>query len=112
MVKKGKNFTILGDSIIGGIKQNEMNKYSKGNIHLKTFRGATCKDMLSYVQTTLDRAKSDGIVIHVGTNDVSTKRKRPSDIADSILSVGKKCWDTGIRNVAISSLVCRKSPRL
>ena len=47
--------------------------------------------MLSYVQTTLDRAKSDGIVIHVGTNDVSTKRKRPSDIADSILSVGKKC---------------------
>ena len=49
MVKKGKNFTILGDSIIGGIKQNEMNKYSKGNIHQKTFRGATCKDMLSYV---------------------------------------------------------------
>ena len=38
MVKKGKNFTILGDSIIGGIKQNEMNKHSKGNIHQKTFR--------------------------------------------------------------------------
>ena len=38
MVKKGKNFTILGDSIIGGIKRNEMNKHSKGNIHQKTFR--------------------------------------------------------------------------
>ena len=46
MVKKRKNFTILGDNIIGGIKQNEMNKHSKGNIQLKTFRGATCKDML------------------------------------------------------------------
>ena len=45
MVKKRKNFTILGD-IIGGIKQNEMNKHSKGNIQLKAFRGATCKDML------------------------------------------------------------------
>ena len=29
MVKKGKRVTILGDNIIGGIKQNEMNKYSK-----------------------------------------------------------------------------------
>ena len=89
-----------------------MNKHSKGNIHLKTFRGATCKDMLSYVQPTLDRAKSDGIIIHVGTNDVSAKRKRPSDIADSIISVGKKCRDTGVRNVMISSLVQRKSHRL
>ena len=43
-----------------------MNKHSKENIHLKTFRGATCKDMLIYVQPALDRAKSDGIIIHVG----------------------------------------------
>ena len=90
-----------------------MNKLSKGNIHLKTLRGATCKDMLSYVQLTLDRAKPDGIIIHVGTNDVlSAKRKRPSDITDSIISVDKKCRDTTIRNVLISSLVRRKSPRL
>ena len=91
MVKKGKNFAILGDSIIGRIKQNEMNKYSKGNIQLKTFSWATCKVMLSYVLPTWSRAKSDGIIIQVGTNDVSAKRKRPPDIADSIISVGKKC---------------------
>ena len=35
MVKKGKNFTILGDYTMGGIKRNKMNKHSKGNIHLK-----------------------------------------------------------------------------
>ena len=69
--------------------------------------------MLSYVQLTLDRAKPDGIIIHVGTNDVlSAKRKMPSDIADSIISVDKKCRDTTIRNVLISSLLRRKSPRL
>ena len=51
--------------------------------------------MLSYVQQTLIRAKSDGIIIRVGTN-VSVKSKRPSDIADSIISVGKKCQDTGV----------------
>ena len=27
MVKKGKDFTVLGDSITGGIKQNEMTKH-------------------------------------------------------------------------------------
>ena len=68
-----------------------MNKLSKGNIYLKTLRGETCKDMLSYVQLTLDRAKPDEIIIHVGTNDVlSAKRKMPSDIAHSITSVDEK----------------------
>ena len=111
MIKKGNNFTIFDDSIIGGVKWNKMNKHSKGNTHLKTFKGATCKDMLSYVQPILDTSKFDGIIIHVETN-VSAKRRRPSDIADSIISAGKKCWDTGVMNVMISSLVCRKSPRL
>ena len=67
-----------------------MNKHSKGNTHLKTFKGATCKDMLSYVQPILDTSKFDGIIIHVETN-VSAKRRRLSDIADSIISAGKKC---------------------
>ena len=113
MVTKGKNCTILGGSIIGGTKQNEINKYSKGIIIknlIKTFRGATCKDMLSYVQLTLDRAKSDGIIIHVGAYDVSAKRKKP-DIVDSIILVGKNCQGTVKRNVIMSSLVRRKSPR-
>ena len=112
MVKKGKNFTILGDYTMGGIKRNKMNKHSKGNIHLKTFRGATCKDMLNYEQPTQDRAKSDGIIIHVGTNYLSAKKKIPSDIVDSVISVCKQYRDTGVRNVMISSLLCTKSFRL
>ena len=78
-----------------------MNKHSKGDIHLKTLRGATYKDMLHFVQATLDRTISDGI-INVATNSVSAKRKRP-DIADSIISVGKKCQATGVTNVMIFS---------
>ena len=60
-----------------------MSKHSKENIHLKYSEGQHVK--ICYVQPTLDRAKSDGIIVHVGTNDVSAKRKRPSDIADSII---------------------------
>ena len=73
MVKTGN----WGQCNNGGIKQNEVNQYSKGNVHLKTFRGATCKEVFSYVQPTLDRAKSHGIIIHMGTNDASAKTKRP-----------------------------------
>ena len=43
--------------------------------------------------------------------DVSAKRKIP-DIADSIISVGKKCRDIGVRNAIIFSLERRRSPRL
>ena len=60
--------------------------------------------MLSYVQPTLNRATSDGIIIYVGTN-VSAKSKIFSDIADSIISVGKKCQGTVVRDVMISSLI-------
>ena len=70
--------------------------------------------MLSHVQPTLDRPKYDGIIIHVPTrtNNVSPKRKRHSDNADSIISVGKKCQDIGIEYIMISSLLCRKNPKL
>ena len=67
--------------------------------------------MLSCVQPTLDRAKCDGIIVHVGTDDVLAKRKRPSDVVDSVISVGKKCRHTRVRNDMISSVVRRKSPR-
>ena len=46
--------------------------------------------MLSCVQLALDRAKCDGIIVHVGT-DVLAKRKRRSDIVDSVILVCKKC---------------------
>ena len=92
-VKKGSNFTILGACIIGRIKRNEINKRTKGNFHLKSFRGEKCN-----VKPNLDRATSDGFFIHAQTNNVSMC-KRTSDIADSIISVGEKCQDTVVRDV-------------
>ena len=35
----------------------------------------------------------------------------PTDIADSIISVGRKCKDTHINEVILSIIVRRKSPR-
>ena len=58
---KGKKFTLLGDDMISGIKRMEFNGKAKENAILKTFSGATIKDMLSYAEPTLDREKSDAI---------------------------------------------------
>ena len=74
-------------------------------------RGATSKDMLSYVQPTLDRENSDAILIHVGINVVIVKTKTPIDIADSIISVGRKCKDADINEVIISSITRTKRSR-
>ena len=50
VLRKGKNVTVLGDSMISGIKRREFNGSTKENVIFKTFRGAASKDMLSYAQ--------------------------------------------------------------
>ena len=52
--------------------------------------------MVSYAQPTIDQENLNAILIHVGNNNVTVKRKAPIDIAVSIISVGRKCKDTGI----------------
>ena len=70
IAKRGKNIALFGDSIISDIKRKEFNKHIKGNVQIKSFNGATTKDMDVYVQPTLDKKMVDIAVIHVGTNDI------------------------------------------
>ena len=97
--------------MISGIKRREFNGSTKENVIFKTFRGAASKDMLSYAQPTLDWENLDAILIHVGINVVIVKRKTPIDIADSIISVGRKCKDSGINEVIVSSITRTKRSR-
>ena len=77
-----------------------MNKQTKENSHLKTFRVATCTDMLSYVEPTLDRANLMELLFMWELMMYQGKSKRPCDFADSVMSVGKvsrhrskECYD-------------------
>ena len=45
VLKKGKNVTVLGDSMISGIKRRKFNDNTKENLFLKSFRGTTSKNM-------------------------------------------------------------------
>ena len=107
---KGRNITILGDSITGGIKRKEFNKHVKGNCYIKTFGGASSKCMISHVQPTIDRKDTDIAIIHAGTNSLTHKdfkNMSTQDIARSIINIGEKCRDGGINEVVFSNLVKR-----
>ena len=45
ITKKGKNVSVFGDSIVSRIKKKEINKFTKANVFIKSFSGATVKDM-------------------------------------------------------------------
>ena len=108
ITKKGKNVTVFGDSIVGRINKKEINKFTKANVFIKSFSGATVKDMHTYVEPTLERKICDTVIIHVGTNDIPDKQKSTKDISDSIINIGMKCRDRGVNSIIISSITRRK----
>ena len=87
ITKKGKNVTVFGDSIVGRIKKKEINNFTKENVSIKSFSGATVKDMHTYVEPTLERKICDTVIIHVGTNYIPDKQNPPKTfrILSSIL---------------------------
>ena len=76
---------------------------------MKKFNGATIRDMHSYAILTIEK-KPDLIVLHVGTNDLRSKRgddeKSEVQIADEIIKLANEIKENNIE-VIISSLVAR-----
>ena len=53
-------------------------------VTVRSFPGATTKDMLDYMKPTIREAPQD-IIVHVGTNDL--RSKSPTEVADAIVSL-------------------------
>ena len=108
----GKKVVVFGDSLVKRIRGREMSSHVKnGKAFIQYFRGATSKDLYTYVEPTLNNDKPDAVIIHVGTNDVSNLRYQnmePKELADKIIRIGTKCRENGVNQVFISSIVCRK----
>ena len=101
--------SIIGDSILGGIRKQEMNKHVRGNFTIvKSFKGATVNDMESYIIPTLNR-KPDGLIIHCGTNDL--RDSEPTEIARKITKLAVNASKT-VKNVAVSSILARGDSEL
>ena len=58
------------DSIPRGIWMHKFNQHTDGVARLKSFPGATSKELAHYVAPSLKEKSSHTVLIHVGINDI------------------------------------------
>ena len=80
-----KDAAIVGDSMIKFIDARKLRHGTNLKISVKTFPGARTEDMMHYVKPTLNKQPSQ-LIVHVGTNDLSSKS--PTEIVKSISVLG------------------------
>ena len=103
---KGKKIRveILGDPMLNGIQEKELNKNADINIKIRKYPGASSTDILNYIKPSL-RKKPDQIVIHPGTNDLTSNHNYLDDVHKIVKMVVKEtCKNT---KLCFSSLICR-----
>ena len=86
---KPKTITVIGDSCIKDIKTNKLKKHlgSGKKMFIKSFPGATVKQMIHYVKPSLEY-NPNLIVMHCGANDL--RSEQPADaIAESVVKLSK-----------------------
>ena len=86
---KEKRVFILGDSILKHVNGFEITKkLDNCKVYVKSFSGAKIKCMKDYAQPTIGNNPGH-IVIHVGTNDLSSK-KESAEISSAIVELALK----------------------
>lgn len=100
-----KSTIILGDSILKGLRQDILTKSTHSRVNVKCFPGATLEDMKDYIRPSLLK-KPGHVIIHAGTNDLSTKE--PNQIINLTKNLHKTIQEISpSTRVTISSLVAR-----
>ena len=71
LIMQKKNVVIFGDSIPRGINMRLLKKkLIKSNVVCKFFPGATSKDFVHYIKSTLQENEFDTSILPMGVNDV------------------------------------------
>ena len=102
----GEDLTIiLGDSLTRGINTRNIRRSTSKNVIIRTFPGATVKDMVDYIKPSL-RLQPAHIIIHVGTNDlksseVKTLSENISKLCDEIYNFNPKI------DITLSQIITR-----
>ena len=99
----------MGDSMTKFIDARNLRHSTKMKIAVKTFPGARTEDMIHYVKPTLSKQPSQ-LIIHVGTNDLSSKSQ--TEIVKSIAVLGDaiKTEDPNI-DLTFSEVIARNDEK-
>ena len=103
-VEKKRYVAIVGDSIVKEVKGHLLST-KKETVVVKTFSGATTKQMYDYVNPTLEM-EPDQIIIHVGTNDLK-KCENNQEVAKDIVNLALHCHQKNSIPIVVSSLTHR-----
>ena len=95
------------------VKFNRKGKYNinrslnNGSARFKYFPGATSKDLLHYVDTTLQDNLFEVALIHIGINDIVNNKKflNTDHMLENIKNIARKCKKYGIQKVLIWGLL-------
>ena len=81
-------------------------------LNLKSFPGATVKDLKHNTQFLILMDTPDIVVIPGGSNDINPRQNQEKlteeKIAKEIISIGSYCRDKSVNETIISGLICRK----
>ena len=104
------NVVIFGDSLVNfnrKAKYNINSSLNNGSARFKYFPGATSKDLLHYVDATLQDNLFEVAVIHIGINDIVNNKNylNTDHMLENIKNIARKCKKYGIQKVLISGLL-------
>ena len=104
------NIVAFGDSIpnfSGKCKYDFNRNIISGRARFKHFPGATSKDLLCYVDATLQDATYDAAIIHVGVNYILNNQShdQTTQLMCNLRKISTKCRSYGIKYVFVSGLL-------
>ena len=97
-----KKVIVFGDSIIQGIRVKKFNQQVKnGYAKFKSFPGCNSKEMLHYIEPTLETCFYDSAILHVGVNYLlNNKSPRSIDnLVSNVVKIVNKCKSFGVMNL-------------
>ena len=105
--RKKKRVYILGDSMVKHIEGWEISRKLKNQhkVFVRSFSSAKVKCMKDYVKPCIRENEPDHIILHVGTNNLSSEQS-PERIAKSIVDLAKLSVKDHC-SVSISSIIPR-----
>ena len=113
---KRRSGVILGHSMVKHVYGWDLKEKCRDNcnVYVKSFPGATAKDMYSYSQPSVER-KPDIALLHIGTNDLVTRRgeemKSEVEIAQGIVDLANHIRSQDIE-VVVSGIIARGEKHL
>ena len=96
--KDTRKIIMFTDSIPRGIWMRKFNQSTDGVARLKSFPGATSKELAHYVLPTLKEGSFNTVLIHVGINDILRYQSELHQqlVLQNIMRTAHQCKEHGV----------------